>query len=67
MIGDARQNRVEQRALGAVRQPALVQEKDRVGKSAARHERRNVVTANSDVPVARVDDAGSPRIHGQLQ
>ena len=63
VIRASHQDGVEEAAFALRRQPLVMQQEDVVGERRPLHQLEDVVSANSDVVRASVDDGGPPSVH----
>ena len=63
VVGGTDEDRVQETALPGRRQPLVMQQKNQIGKRRLLHQLEDVVSANSDVVRAGVDNRGAPGVH----
>jgi hypothetical protein len=66
VIGARHENGVDQSALGLGGQLASMQQEERVHEPSLTHELGDVVPANPDVRLVRVDDGRAPGVHAPI-
>ena len=62
MIGHRDQDRVQEPALGRIRQAAAMQQKEHIGERRLLHQRRDVIAADPNPTFIRGADFRSPRL-----
>jgi hypothetical protein len=63
VIGDRNQDGVQEPAFARRGQSIVMQQENQIGERGLLHEREDVVSANSEVRRAGINDCGAPRVH----
>ena len=63
VVGNTNQDRIDKATLSGRRQPIVVEQEDQIGERCLAHEGRDIVSADSQVRWAGVDDRCTPHLH----
>ena len=63
VVGNTNQDRIDKATLSGRRQPIVVEQEDQIGECCLTHEGRDIVSADSQVRWAGVDDRCTPHLH----